>query len=76
MFLGPLIKISFFSGLLICFLVHLRGCLVSEFIVTKLKAIREDTLKVRRYLIRNEDLNIITFLALEFTCCFSSKTSN
>jgi hypothetical protein len=51
MFLGPLIEICFLSGLLIGFLVYLWGCLVSEFIVTKRKAIREDTLKVRRYLI-------------------------
>ena len=76
MFLGPLIKISFLSGLLIGFLVYLWGCLVSEFIVTKLKAICEDTLKVRRYLIRKKDLNIIALFAMEFPGCLGSQSSN
>jgi hypothetical protein len=49
---------------------------MSEFIVTKRKAIRKDTLKVRRYLIRKKDLDVIALLAMEFPSGLGSQTSN
>jgi hypothetical protein len=76
MLFGPLIIVSLLSGFLIGFFVNFWSSLVGKLVVAQSKAISEYSLKILRYLIRNEDFNIITFLSLEFTRSFGSKTSD